>query len=261
MGVNSTNFARPPSSPSPSGTGPQRGMAPVAMPVSNHPVTAPDETIKKTPVSDRASVVQSLFNGLKKFGRGFCLFGGFTSAIAAFGSYLFLGFKPLAFLLGIPSALFFYVATDLGQSVKKSQVEDVGDVFKTPIEKLNSVLQDPSKIHSDLPNVLGALKSVAKSKSTDADFEQVIMKFYDFANLIRQELDSFQIQKQIASANPEENSNSLLSVENHLEDCVQAFNASLATLRAQEPEAMKMMDSRLLARDLKGKRPASNLSI
>lgn len=65
--------------------------------------------------------LDAVANFAKKFGKAACLAGGFACSTAAVLSMFFLNVKTLGLFFGIPAALFFYVATSLGNSAKKIQ--------------------------------------------------------------------------------------------------------------------------------------------
>lgn len=95
------------------------------------------------------SVLDTVFNFTKKIGRGACLLGGLVCSTAAVGSMFFLNVKLLGFMFAIPAALFFFVATNLHESTKKT---DDYALVKDPVKSLNDILENRIHYLRENPN-------------------------------------------------------------------------------------------------------------
>lgn len=122
------------------------------------------QELKSLPVLNTAA------NFLKKNTARLFNLGGFVGASLSIMTYFLFNLRSVAMLLGVPTAMAFYIAHNLGKSAK----EDSAGFTTNPKEMLRETIDNPGLLETNLNRVLQAVEQIKDMKNSDPKKEEGI---------------------------------------------------------------------------------------
>jgi len=108
-------------------------------------------------------VLHSAANFVKKNTARLFNLGGFVGASLSIMTYFLFNLRSLAMLIGVPTAMAFYIAHNLRKSAK----EDATDFSINPKTMLQETINNPGLLETNLNKVLQAMEQIKDMKNTD----------------------------------------------------------------------------------------------